>query len=61
MSVSGVAQIFSTEYVTFTTLIFIHALGTSGVYPLAFILGNKQHKANSKHKQENNLSLFGWF
>lgn len=32
-------QIVSPEYITFTTLIFIHALGTSGIYPTAFILG----------------------
>ncbi|KAF5303034.1 hypothetical protein FQR65_LT08363 [Abscondita terminalis] len=39
MSVSGVVQVFSPEYITFTTLVFINALGTAGIYPLAFIIG----------------------
>ncbi|KAF2905671.1 hypothetical protein ILUMI_00505 [Ignelater luminosus] len=39
MSISGVIQIFSPEYITFTTFVFINALGTAGIYPLAFIIG----------------------
>lgn len=39
MTVSGVLQIFSPEYITFIVLVFVNALGTAGVYPLAFILG----------------------
>lgn len=42
MTVSGVAQVFSPEYITFIVLVFINALGTSGVYPLAFIIGSFQ-------------------
>lgn len=42
MSLSGAAQVASPEYVTFVVLIFINALGTAGVYPLAFIIG-KNH------------------
>lgn len=39
MSVSGVGQAFAPDYVSFDLLIFINALGTAGVYPLAFIIG----------------------
>ncbi|XP_044735546.1 organic cation transporter protein isoform X2 [Chrysoperla carnea] len=39
MSLSGVAQVVCRDYTTFAVLIFINALGTSGVYPLAFIIG----------------------
>ncbi|XP_063241777.1 organic cation transporter protein [Bacillus rossius redtenbacheri] len=39
MSVSGVAQAVSPDYATFQVFVFINALGTSGVYPLAFIIG----------------------
>ncbi|XP_033611642.1 organic cation transporter protein isoform X2 [Cryptotermes secundus] len=39
MSVSGVAQAAAPDYVTFQLFVFINALGTAGVYPLAFILG----------------------
>lgn len=39
MSVTGVAQAVSNDYITFQFFVFVNALGTSGVYPLAFILG----------------------
>lgn len=39
MSLSGVLQIASPDYVTFVVFIFLNALGTAGVYPLAFIIG----------------------
>ncbi|XP_018566487.1 organic cation transporter protein isoform X2 [Anoplophora glabripennis] len=39
MSISGAVQVVSPEYITFVSLIFINALGTAGVYPLAFIIG----------------------
>lgn len=39
MSISGAVQVVSPEYVTFVSLVFINALGTAGVYPLAFIIG----------------------
>ncbi|XP_060531615.1 organic cation transporter protein isoform X2 [Cylas formicarius] len=39
MTASGVAQVISPEYITFVTLVFVNALGTAGVYPLAFIIG----------------------
>ncbi|XP_049822009.1 organic cation transporter protein [Aethina tumida] len=39
MSLTGVLQVLSPEYITFVVLVFLNALGTSGVYPLAFIIG----------------------
>jgi OCT family organic cation transporter-like MFS transporter 4/5 len=39
MSLSGVAQAVAPDYVTFQVFVFINALGTAGVYPLAFIIG----------------------
>lgn len=39
MSLTGIAQAVASDYVTFQIFVFINALGTSGVYPLAFILG----------------------
>lgn len=39
MSITGVAQAVSPNYTVFQIFVFVNALGTSGVYPLAFILG----------------------
>ncbi|XP_069690686.1 organic cation transporter protein [Periplaneta americana] len=39
MSVTGIAQAVSPDYITFQVFVFINALGTAGVYPLAFIIG----------------------
>ncbi|CAH0558293.1 unnamed protein product [Brassicogethes aeneus] len=39
MSLSGMLQVLAPEYISFVVLIFINSLGTSGVYPLAFIIG----------------------
>jgi OCT family organic cation transporter-like MFS transporter 4/5 len=39
MSLSGIAQAAAPDYGTFQVLVFINALGTAGVYPLAFIMG----------------------
>lgn len=39
MGISGMAQTISPEYVTFDIMIFVNAMGTAGVYPLAFIIG----------------------
>lgn len=40
MSISGMAQTICPDYVSFDIMIFVNALGTAGVYPLAFIIGN---------------------
>ncbi|XP_025832792.1 organic cation transporter protein [Agrilus planipennis] len=39
MGITGVMQIFSPEYITFASLTFLNAIGTAGVFPLAFTLG----------------------
>ena len=39
MSVTGIAQAISPDYITFQVFVFINAMGTAGVYPLAFIIG----------------------
>ncbi|XP_044750714.1 organic cation transporter protein [Coccinella septempunctata] len=39
MGISGMAQTICPEYVTFDIMIFVNAMGTAGVYPLAFIIG----------------------
>jgi OCT family organic cation transporter-like MFS transporter 4/5 len=39
MSLTGVAQAVAPDYVTFQLLVFVNAVGTSGVYPLAFVCG----------------------
>lgn len=33
------AQVLSPNYITFVILMFLNSMGTSGVYPLAFIIG----------------------
>uniref|UniRef100_A0A336KAG2 CSON004020 protein n=1 Tax=Culicoides sonorensis TaxID=179676 RepID=A0A336KAG2_CULSO len=39
MSITGVIQALSTNYEIFTLFGFLNAVGTSGVFPLAFIIG----------------------
>jgi MFS transporter, OCT family, solute carrier family 22 (organic cation transporter), member 4/5 len=39
MSLTGIAQAFSTNYEMFVTFVFLNAIGISGIYPLAFVLG----------------------
>jgi MFS transporter, OCT family, solute carrier family 22 (organic cation transporter), member 4/5 len=39
MSITGVGQAVSNGYIMFLTFAFLNAVGTSGVYPLAFVLG----------------------
>lgn len=39
MAITGVIQAFSTNYEIFTLFGFLNAVGTSGVFPLAFIIG----------------------
>lgn len=39
MSITGIGQALSTSYLWFAIFAFLNAVGTSGVYPLAFILG----------------------
>lgn len=39
MAVTGVGQAVAANYVTFATFALLNAVGTAGVYPLAFIIG----------------------
>jgi MFS transporter, OCT family, solute carrier family 22 (organic cation transporter), member 4/5 len=39
MSLTGVGQAVSTNYIMFLTFAYLNAVGTSGVYPLAFVIG----------------------
>lgn len=39
MSLTGIGQAFSTNYEMFVTFAFLNAIGVSGIYPLAFVLG----------------------
>lgn len=43
MSITGIGQALSKDYVTFSVFAFFNAFGTSGVYPLAFIIGESCH------------------
>jgi OCT family organic cation transporter-like MFS transporter 4/5 len=45
MSVAGIAQAVSPDYITFQVFVFISAVGTAGVYPLAFIIGKFFHNS----------------
>lgn len=39
MSLTGIGQAISSSYIMFLTFAFLNAVGTSGVYPLAFVIG----------------------
>lgn len=39
MSLTGIGQAFSTSYEMFITFAFLNAVGLSGIYPIAFVLG----------------------
>lgn len=39
MSLTGIGQAFATNYEMFVIFAFLNAIGVSGIYPLAFILG----------------------
>lgn len=40
MAITGIGQALSTSYAVFNLFAFLNAVGTAGVFPLAFILGN---------------------
>lgn len=39
MALTGIGQAVASNYVTFATFALLNAMGTAGVYPLAFIIG----------------------
>lgn len=40
MAVTGIGQALATNYSTFVIFAYLNAVGTSGVFPLAFIIGS---------------------
>lgn len=43
MSLTGIGLALSNDYITFAIFNFLNAVGTSGVFPLAFIIGNSNY------------------
>lgn len=39
MAITGIGQAISTSYYAFIFFAFLNAVGTAGVFPLAFIIG----------------------
>jgi MFS transporter, OCT family, solute carrier family 22 (organic cation transporter), member 4/5 len=39
MCITGIGQAFSTSYEMFLIFAFLNAVGVSGMYPIAFVLG----------------------
>nr|CAD7596978.1 unnamed protein product [Timema genevievae] len=52
MSITGIAQAISSNYLTFQVFVFINALGTAGVYPLAFIIALYSCKTSDAHRAD---------
>lgn len=40
MAITGIGQALSSTYSVFVLFAYLNAVGTSGVFPLAFIIGN---------------------
>lgn len=55
MSVTGIGQALSPDYITFIIFAFLNAVGTSGVYPLAFIIGVEM--VGSKKREMSGIVL----
>lgn len=53
MSCTGIAQALCNSYIPFLILNFLNAVGTSGVYPMAFILGE-----SGSYKKDNSFKIF---
>ncbi|GFG40420.1 hypothetical protein Cfor_01589 [Coptotermes formosanus] len=58
MSLTGVAQAVAPNYVTFQVFVFMNALGTAGVYPLAFIIGVEMV---GRQKRETSATVLNYF
>jgi OCT family organic cation transporter-like MFS transporter 4/5 len=58
MSVTGIGQALSGNYITFLVFAFLNAVGTSGVFPLAFIIGVEMV---GKHKREMSGIILNYF
>jgi OCT family organic cation transporter-like MFS transporter 4/5 len=58
MSLTGVGQAVSTSYLMFTIFALLNAIGTSGVYPLAFVLGVEMVGKNKREMSGVVLNYF---
>lgn len=58
MSITGIGQALSNNYITFLIFAFLNALGTSGVFPLSFIIGVE---SVGKHKREMSGIVLDYF
>ncbi|XP_070506359.1 organic cation transporter protein-like [Chironomus tepperi] len=58
MSLTGVAQGLSNSYMMFIIFAFLNAVGTSGVYPLAFVLGVEMVGKNKREMSGVVLNYF---
>lgn len=58
MSVTGIGQALSKDYITFSVFAFLNAVGTSGVYPLAFIIGVEMVGARKREMSGVVLNYF---
>lgn len=39
MTSTGIGQVLANSYSVFNVFVFLNAVGTAGIYPLAFIIG----------------------
>ncbi|KAJ6645244.1 Solute carrier family 22 member 8, partial [Pseudolycoriella hygida] len=58
MSITGIGQALSKDYITFSVFAFLNAFGTSGVYPLAFIIGVEMVGARKREMSGIVLNYF---
>uniref|UniRef100_A0A1B0FY37 Major facilitator superfamily (MFS) profile domain-containing protein n=1 Tax=Phlebotomus papatasi TaxID=29031 RepID=A0A1B0FY37_PHLPP len=58
MSITGIGQALSGDYITFIVFAYLNAVGTSGVYPLAFILGVEMVGRSKREMSGNVLNYF---
>ncbi|KAG5668819.1 hypothetical protein PVAND_016742 [Polypedilum vanderplanki] len=58
MSITGVGQAVSTSYLMFAIFALLNAIGTSGVYPLAFVLGVEMVGKNKREMSGVVLNYF---
>ncbi|KAL7031083.1 hypothetical protein ACKWTF_006893 [Chironomus riparius] len=58
MSITGVGQGLSNSYMMFIIFAFLNAVGTSGVYPLAFVLGVEMVGKNKREMSGVVLNYF---
>jgi OCT family organic cation transporter-like MFS transporter 4/5 len=58
MSITGIGQAISNSYLMFMIFAFLNAVGTSGVYPLAFVLGVEMV---GKQKREMSGVILNYF